>query len=157
MKYARLTREQFDSLHTEFANFLASQQIDKEEWETLKEEKPETAEQELDIFSDLIWEGALRNANYIEHFSKNHIFLFKFDNVRIETIVVKSMHPDADFLQKDGLQWLSDHIFTEEVEIKRGAKKFEFERNMELFEIIKQGGILSQGELYEQLYNLLNQ
>lgn len=157
MKYARLTKEQFDALHTEFANFLASQHIDKQEWEALKKEKPETAEQELDIFSDLIWEGALQNANYIEHFSKNHIFLFKFDEGQIETIVVKSMHPDADFLQKDGLQWLSDHLFTEKVEIKRGAKKFESERNLELFEIIKQGGILSQGELYEQLYNLLKQ
>jgi hypothetical protein len=42
----------------------------------IKAEKPEVAEQELDIFSDLVWEGVLTKAEYLEHFSKNHIFLF---------------------------------------------------------------------------------
>ena len=76
MKYARLTKEQFEELHPEFTNFLASQSIDKKEWDTIKEEKPEVAEQELDVFSDLIWEGVLTKAEYLEHFSKNHIFYF---------------------------------------------------------------------------------
>jgi len=40
---------------------LASQQIDKVEWEQLKEEKPEIAEQEIDIFSDLLWNGVLKH------------------------------------------------------------------------------------------------
>ena len=55
MKYARLTKEQLEELHVEFANFLASQQIDKGEWQQLKIDKPEIAEQEIDIFSDLVW------------------------------------------------------------------------------------------------------
>lgn len=156
MKYARLTKEQFDALHIEFANFLSSQQIDKQEWDKIKTEKPEIAEQELDVFSDLIWEGALNNAKYIEHFSKNHIFLFKFDGIHIETIVIKADNPTVDFMKKEGLQWLSDFVFTEEVDIRTGAKKFSEDRNGELFEIIKQGGILSQGELYEKFKNLLN-
>ena len=42
MKYTRLTKEQFEELHQEFANFLASQNIDKTEWEQIKAEKPET-------------------------------------------------------------------------------------------------------------------
>lgn len=50
MKYARLTKEQLEELHVEFANFLASQQIDKEEWDLLKQNKPDVAEQEIDIF-----------------------------------------------------------------------------------------------------------
>ena len=48
------------------------------EWEQLKTEKPEIAEQELDVFSDLIWEGALNKTQYLEHFSKSHIFLFLY-------------------------------------------------------------------------------
>ena len=155
MKYARLTKEQFESLHTEFSNFLASQQIDKDEWETLKKESSEIAEQELDIFSDLIWEGALQNARYIEHFSKNHIFLFRFDDLHIDTLVLKSLNQDVDFMHKNGLEWLGEHLFTDEVDIRRGAKKFDHDRNTELFDIIKQGGILSQGELYEQFSALL--
>jgi len=157
MKYSRLTKEQFEELHVEFANFLASQQIDKEEWETLKNQKPEVAEQELDIFSDLVWEGVLQTTKYIEHFSKKHIFLFQCDDKNIDTIVLKALSEEVDFLDQSGLQWLSEHIFTDEVEIKRGNKVFGPERNSELFEIVQQGGILSQGELYNQINDILNQ
>ena len=73
MKYARLTKEQFEEMHTEFINFLATQAIDKAEWDQIKIEKPEVAEQELDVFSDLVWEGVLSRTEYLEHFSKNHI------------------------------------------------------------------------------------
>ena len=54
MKYERLTKEQFEALHQEFSNFLATQSIDKAEWDSIKTNKPEVAEQELDVFSDLI-------------------------------------------------------------------------------------------------------
>ena len=76
MKYTRLTKEQFEELHPEFVNFLATKSIDKGEWDKIKAERPEVAEQELDVFSDLIWEGVLSRAEYLEHFSKNHIFFF---------------------------------------------------------------------------------
>ncbi|HUH25961.1 MAG TPA: DUF6495 family protein [Flavobacterium sp.] len=155
MKYARLTKEQLEELHAEFANFLASQQIDKNEWDQLKIDKPEVAEQEIDIFSDLVWEGVLKSAKYIEHFSKNHIFLFQFDETNIDTLVLKTSNPSVDFLQKEGLQWLSDHLHTDEVEIRYGAKEFTY-RNDELFQLIQQGGILSQGELYHQIKEFFN-
>ena len=36
MKYARLTKEQFEELHQEFINFLATQSITADEWEDIK-------------------------------------------------------------------------------------------------------------------------
>jgi len=36
MKYKRLTKEQFEELHQEFATFLATQSIDKKEWDEIK-------------------------------------------------------------------------------------------------------------------------
>ncbi len=59
MKYQRLTKEQLEELHQEFINFLATQSITAKEWDDIKKNKPEVAEQELDVFSDLIWEGVL--------------------------------------------------------------------------------------------------
>ena len=44
--------------HPEFITFLATQTIDKKEWEDLKTNKPEIALQEIDVFSDLIWDKA---------------------------------------------------------------------------------------------------
>lgn len=155
MKYTRLTKEQLEELHIEFANFLASQQIDKEEWQQLKIDKPEIAEQEIDIFSDLVWEGVLKSAQYIEHFSKNHIFLFRFDDKEIDTIVIKTTSSAIDFLTKEGLQWLGNNLYANDVEIRFGSKTFGGDRNGEIFEIIQQGGILSQGELYQQIKSIL--
>ncbi|MFH6957842.1 DUF6495 family protein [Flavobacterium aquidurense] len=155
MKYARLTKEQFDELHAEFANFLATQTIDKAEWDSLKINKPEVAEQELDVFSDLIWEGVLSRAEFLEHFSKNHIFLFKCFEKDVQSIVLKSLVSEIDFLTKEGLQWLSDNMFTENIEMKVGKKVFTEDRNASIFELIQQGAFLSDGQLFTQINTII--
>ena len=155
MKYARLTKEQFDELHAEFASFLATQAIDKGEWDSLKINKPEVAEQELDVFSDLIWEGVLSRAEYLEHFSKNHIFLFQCFDTHVQSIVLKSLVPETDFLTKEGLQWLSDNMFTENIEMKVGKKVFTEDRNLSIFELIQQGAFLSDGQLFKQINTII--
>lgn len=155
MKYTRLTKEQFEELHQEFTTFLATQSIDKSEWDTLKKEKPEVAEQELDVFSDLIWEGVLNKTSFLEHFSKNHIFLFQCFEKEIKSIVLKSLVPEVDFLTKEGLQWLSDNMFTETIEMKIGTKYFTEERNYSIFQLIQQGAFLSDGQLFQQINSII--
>jgi len=155
MKYSRLTKEQFDELHGEFTNFLATQAIDKAEWDSIKVNKPEVAEQELDVFSDLIWEGVLSRAEFLEHFSKNHIFLFKCFETHVQSIVLKSLVPETDFLTQAGLQWLSDNMFTETIEMKVGKKVFTEDRNSSIFELIQQGAFLSDGQLFKQINSII--
>ncbi|MBC5862686.1 DUF6495 family protein [Flavobacterium sp. K77] len=155
MKYSRLTKEQFEELTQEFTNFLATQAIDKAEWDKIKLEKPEVAEQELDVFSDLIWEGVLSRATFLEHFSKNHIFLFECFDTHVQSIVLKSLVPDVDFLTREGLQWLSDNMFTETIEMKVGKKEFTEERNSSIFQLIQQGAFLSDGQLYQQINSII--
>jgi hypothetical protein len=155
MKYTRLTKEQFEELHPEFVNFLATQSIDKAEWDKLKSEKPEVAEQELDVFSDLIWEGVLSRAVFLEHFSKNHIFLFHCFEKHVDSIILKYLFPETDFFTKDGLEWLSDNMFTENIEMKIGKKDFTAERNFSIFELIQQGAFLSDGQLYQQINSII--
>lgn len=158
MKYARLTKEQLEELHPEFIMFLATQSIDKNEWDELKQNKPQIAEQEIDVFSDLIWDKALTNVNFIDHFSKNYIFLFKCIGGTIFSYVINAnSNRDVDFLSADGINWLSENMSSSEVEIQRGKKDISIDRNGALFEIIKQGGIISKGELFTKLEILLNQ
>lgn len=154
MKYTRLTKEQLEELHEEFIRFLASQSIDKGEWDTLKQEKPEVAEQEIDIFSDLIWESVMDKAEWLEHYSKNHIFLFKLGKENMESIVIHAHTPLADFLTEGGLQWLNENIFSKEVHLSRGKKDFGEDRNTEIFSLIEQGAMLSDGTLYKELEDM---
>jgi hypothetical protein len=155
MKYKRLTKEQFEELHQEFATFLATQSIDKNEWDEIKVKTPEVAEQELDVFSDLIWENVLTNAQYLEHFSKNHIFLFHCQENHIDSMVIKSLVTDVDFLQKSGMEWLSDNLFTDTVEMLTGKKGYDGDRNTSIFNLIKEGAILSNGQLYLQINSII--
>ncbi len=155
MKYKRLTKEQFEELHQEFATFLATQSIDKKEWDTIKTNTPEVAEQQLDVFSDLIWDNVLTNAQYLEHFSKNHIFLFHCQEKLIESMVIKSLVTDVDFMGKEGMVWLSDNLFTETVEMHLGKKEYQEERNAAIFNLITEGAILSDGQLYVQINTII--
>lgn len=155
MKYSRLTKEQLEEMHAEFSKFLATQAIDKFEWDQIKIEKPEVAEQELDVFSDLVWEGVLSKTEYLEHFSKNHIFLFQCYDTYVKSIILKSLVPKVDFLTKEGLHWLSDNLFTETIEIKIGKKEFSEDRNQSLFQLIQQGAILSDGQLFKQIITII--
>ena len=79
MKYRQLTKEQFISLHEEFARFLASQSIDVKEWNQIKKEKPTVAEDEMNVFSDVVWDDVLSKTSYVEHFSETTANLFKCD------------------------------------------------------------------------------
>ena len=113
MKYARLTKEQLEELHPEFINFLATQSIDKSEWDEIKKNRIHVAEQEIDVFSDMIWEKALTNVSHIDHFSKNYIFLFKCMEDVVFSLVVKTNNPDIDFVSTEGINWLDDNLFSD--------------------------------------------
>jgi hypothetical protein len=153
MKYTRLTKEQFETLHQEFARFLASQSITADEWEKLKVENPNVAEDELDVFSNLIWEGTLKNVLYLENWSEQQVFLFHFKKNNIHLIAVKISAPSINLLTEEGLHWLEENIGRDEVEIFEAEKKYTLESNLEKFNFIKEGAIITEGGFY----NILNQ
>lgn len=155
MKYTRLTKEQLEELHPEFINFLATQTIDKKEWDELKANKPEVAMQEIDVFSDLIWDKAITNVRFVDHFSKNYIFLFKCHDTLLESLIVQTSNEDIDFFTTEGLEWLGNNLFTDVVTIQTGKKEVAENRNEEVFKIIQNGGIISKGELYIKLTALI--
>ena len=75
----------------------------------------------------------------------------------VYSYVINSNVSNVDFLTSDGINWLSENIFSDDIEIKKGKKDISEDRNGSLFSIIKQGGIISKGELFTKLEHLLNQ
>ncbi|MDO6676446.1 DUF6495 family protein [Tenacibaculum sp. 1_MG-2023] len=148
MKYRQLTKEQFEGLHEEFARFLASQNIDKKEWDELKNEKPQVAEDEMNVFSDVVWDDVLTKTAYLEHFSPKVINLFKCDEKEIHRIVIK-IDKEVNVLEQEGFEWLLKNPNDETIEFLRGSKTYQEERNVELFDLIEKGSNISKGELYE--------
>ncbi len=155
MKYIRLTKEQLEELHKEFINFLATQSITAEEWKKIKNEQPDVAEQELDVFSDLVWEGVLRQTKYIEHISPQQMHLFSFLEDHIHVISVKIDAP-IDITTKDGYAWLRENLMDDTVTFMQGKKEYSQDRNLDKFKLIQQGGTITKGDLYRYLYSLIN-
>ena len=156
MKYRQLTKEQFEELNEEFATFLAAQQVDAKEWNEIKSSKPEMAEEEMNIFSDLVWEKVLTKAQYLEHFSSDSINLFRCDGENTQRIVVKVSKPKFDFLKEEDYNWFVDNSKDDAIDYFKGQKPYLKERNVEIFNLIEMGSTVSNGELYEAVYKIIS-
>jgi len=154
MKYRQLTKEQFESLHEDFAKFLATQSIDAKEWKQIKKEKAQVAEEEMNIFSDVVWEDVLTKTTYIEHFSKTSVNLFKCDKDEIHRIAIKITW-DINLLEQKGFEWLMQNPMDNSVEIFKGSKSYKGERNLEIFDLIEKGSSISRGEIFDYFNQLI--
>lgn len=157
MKYAKLTKEQFEALHKEFINFLATQSITAEEWADIKTNKPEVAEQELEVFSDLVWEGVLLKVNYIEHISPQQMHLFHLKENEMALIAIKIKNEAADLTTTEGFDWFRNNLLSNDVELLTAKKAYTADKALDKFKLIQQGGVITKGDLYNYFENLLNQ
>lgn len=155
MKYRQLTKEQFEGLHQEFALFLASQSIDVKEWNQIKNEKPTVAEDEMNVFSDVVWDDVLTKTNYVEHFSETSANLFKCDATEIHRIVIK-INWNINLLTQDGFEWLMKNPMDNSVDIFKGSKVYQSERNLEIFDLIEKGSNISKGEIFEYFNSIIS-
>lgn len=155
MKYARLTKEQFEELHQEFINFLATQSITAEEWKELRATKPEVVEQELDVFSDLVWEGVLNKVKYLEHISPRQLMLFHISETHMDLVGIKIDNDQIDITTEYGYKWLQQNIQDDEVSLFTSTKAIKGDRNKDIFVLIQQGAVITKGQLFNYFNDLL--
>ncbi len=151
MKYRRLSKEEFESLAEDFAIFLASNSIDKKEWDRLKNENRDRAEEVLNIFSDMVFEKALKSARYLRRVSDSEIQCYLFQEKQAHMISIRSLVGNRKSLLENDL----GSFGKDEIEITQGTKKFTKSREEEMFAILQTGAELSDGKLYQQLLALL--
>lgn len=155
MKYKRLTKEQLEELQPEFVNFLATQSITAVEWSTMKAERPAVAEDELDVFSDLIWEGVLNNVKYLENISEQHMHLFKLTAKEMKLLSVKILNPKIDLRTKEGFGWFKRNFQSDFVEYLTASKSYSKDKNKDKFDLIEQGAVITKGELYQWFEDIM--
>lgn len=155
MKYARLTKEQFEEMHQEFINFLAAQSITSSEWEQIKKEQPQVAEEELDVFSDFVWQGVLQKVIYLENISKQQMFLFKCEEKLMRVIVIQIEYELVDITTKVGYQWLQSNLMQDSVKFLNGTKPYTTDTLQDKFQLIQQGAVITKGELFQYFEKLL--
>jgi hypothetical protein len=125
MKYNRLPVEELEKLEKEFVDFLVVNGIIAEEWEKIKGFDKQKADAIIDQFSDVIWEGVLRKAKYLEKKEEDTVYLFKCDEDQIH------------------LKKVTDN------ELLTASKPYNFKREDEIFDMVQQGCEISDGTLYD--------
>ncbi len=155
MKYARLTKEQLEELHQEFITFLASQSITADEWEDIKKNTPNVAEDEIDVFSDLVWEGVLNKVAFLEHFSKDQIHLFRLGEDQMYMIALKVNDPEIDLTTTSGYNWLRDNLMEDTVLFFNAKKAYNEDRNLDKFKLIQEGAQITKGKLFDYIDGLI--
>jgi len=149
MKYTRLTKQQLEELHPEFINFLATQSITAEEWKEIKENRPQIAEEEIDVFSDLVWEGVLAKVTYLENISTMQMHLFHTAEKEMKLLSVKVMNPEIDLTTEQGFNWFKKNWQSDFVEYLSASKAYTEDKNLDKFNLIQQGAVITKGELYK--------
>ncbi len=149
MKYSRLTKQQLEELHQEFINFLATQSISGDEWEDIKRDKADIAEEEIDIFSDLVWEGVLSKVEFVENISAQQMHLFHLTKKVMKLISVKVMNPEIDLTTAVGFNWFRKNWQSDFVEYLTASRAYTADKNLDKFQLINQGAVITKGELYQ--------
>lgn len=148
VKYTRLTKEQLEELHPEFINFLATQSITAEEWKSIKEEKPAVAEEQLDVFSDLIWEGVLQRVEFLEKIEPLQMHLFSMAEKEMRLISVRLRQPEIDLTTQEGFQWFKKNYLADSVEYLTASKSYGEDPKVDIFGLIQQGAVITKGDLF---------
>lgn len=155
MKYGRLSKEQFEELHEEFAVFLATQGIDAENWKRIKSNDPKKTNQYLDTFSDVVWDRVLQNAEYVEHITPQQLFLFKVLDTEAQLISLKVENKSIDITTSGGYRWLQEHLLDDEVILFTSKKTYQNNKNQEVFSFLQKGAVLTRGELFRYFEKML--
>lgn len=155
MKYTRLTKEQFEELHQEFIKFLATQSITADEWTAIKTNRPQVAEAEMDVFSDLVWERVLNKVEFLENIAPQHLYLFQVKTNSIALIGLKINKDDIDLTSRQGFSWLRENLMDSSVEIFDAEKPIEGDKLLNIFELIEKGAVITKGELFKYFNQLI--
>ena len=149
MKYTRLSKEQQEELQQEFINFLATQSITADEWKVLKRDKPNVAEDEIDVFSDLVWEGLLTKVDFLENIGPQQMHLFHLIDKEMKLISIKVINPNINLETKEGFSWFRKNYQSDFVEYLTASKTYTKDKNLDKFNLIKQGAVITKGELFQ--------
>lgn len=142
MRFRRLSAEELKELEQEFIQFLAVSGVEAHDWEQFKISNPTFCEEKIQEFSDVVIGTVLRKTRYAEHKSTNDWLLFKFYENEVSVIII---HTDKLDLTKDVLNEANMDLLT----INRTSKPYSTSREDELFKMMQQGCIITDGKIFE--------
>jgi hypothetical protein len=156
MKYKRLTNEELQLLEKEFVHFLASAQITGADWEKMKKNEIENAEELITVFSDMVYEKVLKKIEYLEYRDAKTLNIFNCTDDKIILVGLRvKEHSSLDLTAQDVfVQWTNND--TDSVNVIKTEKKYSKERGEELFELLQNGSLITDDKLFNLLIGMVD-
>ena len=89
-------------------------------------------------------------------FLNNNKNLFKCGEEAIHRIVVKVNKEGVNLLEPKDFEWLLDNSKDPRIEYLKGKKGYSQERNLEIFDLIQKGSVVSEGNLFEAIHSMIS-
>ncbi len=154
MKYKRLASEELKELEQEFVRFLASAQITGSDWEKMKVEEVEKAEELIDVFSDLVYEKVMNKIEYLEYRDNKSLNIFHFTSDKILLVGLRVKENSSLDLMTDNVFEAWNQSNMNAVNLIKTEKIYSKERGEEVFELLQTGCMISDGKLFKLLEKL---
>lgn len=153
-KYRTLTHEELESMQTEFIDFLVLNGITGDDWVKLKQNNPDNAEGVCEAFSDVVFSKILKNCRYIEsHTPKNLIAIFcDTEEMHLQGLEAP-IESTIDFTNSEDFEKLKTTP-PEGLKKIKTQKKYNSEREIELWKMLNNGFFISNQKLYMTLFSL---
>ncbi|MCE9538689.1 MAG: DUF6495 family protein [Bacteroidetes bacterium] len=154
-KYKRLSNEELQALEKEFINFLSSMQITGSDWEKMKKNEVEKAEELIAVFSDVVYDKVLTKIKFLEYRDQKTLNLFRCmdDKIALVGLRVKE-HSSLDLTAPDIFsQWTNDN--TSSINVIKTEKNYMKERGVEIFELLQTGCLITDDKLFNLLMGMV--
>ncbi len=157
MKYRRLSIDELSELETAFIRFLAVNGVSGDEWEKIKETDQARTDELINVFSDTVFHDTLTKVTHLQFVTPNEIKTFQClpDKIKLMGLLVDSAS-DIDFTNMESPRVLAQQIASASASLKMYAaeKTYSKERELELFDMMENGCLISDGEIYQLLEQL---
>ncbi|MEM1320561.1 MAG: DUF6495 family protein [Bacteroidota bacterium] len=154
MKYRRLNQEELQSLEAEFIRFLSANTVTGPDWEQLKAQAPEKAERLISLFSDIVFDKVLQEVKFLTFKTPKDIKVFQClaDKIVLMGMQIEGESP-INFTQDQPPQELMARLMQSNARLSvyTAEKPYTKEREMELFEMMEGGCLISDGTLFAAL------
>lgn len=157
MRYRKLRKDELFELETEFVRFLAANTVTADEWERLKKEQNDQAEKLIELFSDLVFQQTLEKIEYLQRRAPKDLQTFHClpDKILLRGLRVEGPS-EVDFTRNETPAQMMEQVraSSAELQVYRAEKAYSKVRELELFEMMEQGCLISKGEMFGLLDQL---
>ena len=75
--------------------------------------------------------------------------LFELTEKEMKLVSVKILNPEIDLRTKIGFDWFKRNFQSDFVEYLTAAKAYSDDKNLDKFNLIQQGAVITKGDLYQ--------